>query len=275
MRPTVQRISAAACRMCSVRALGSVGVAANMRAALALPAVAALHPASIPGQQQHQQVQMQVQMQRRFYGSKKKGGKKGGKKEADEGDSDPVELTLDMAAMEERMRLSVEHFAQEMKNMRLGRADPSLMDHIKIKLKSGSAMLPKLAMVAVKDAHNLIVVPNDEENLKVIDASIRSAGLGLNPLIEKKTLVVPVPKLTKQSREQLPKSLGLLTERSRVAVREHRQVAMKQLKNDSARAAMPQNEVNALKKDIQAATDKHIARIEELAKSKAREIEKI
>ncbi|KAI8325225.1 ribosome recycling factor, partial [Martensiomyces pterosporus] len=212
----------------------------------------------------------------RTYGSKKKGGKKGSsssKKQADddEGSSEPVEMTLDMDKMAEQMSHSVERFALELQALRAGRANPAMLDHVRVLLKGGSAVLSDLAMISIKDAQNLIVIPNSEEDQKPIEASIRNAGLGLNPRIDKNAVVVPVPKPTKESREKLLKSIGSMAEHARVHVRKHRQDAMKRLKADS-KQSMPKDEVKAWEKDIQAETDKHTSKIEELLRAKHREI---
>ncbi|KAJ2687187.1 hypothetical protein IWW39_003108 [Coemansia spiralis] len=220
-----------------------------------------------------------IQQQCRAYGSSKKGAKKskgkGGSKKDKDGDEDggPVEMTLDVDKMAEQMEHSVGRFAEELQAVRAGRASPAILNGVRVALKGGSASLPDLAMIAVKDAQHLIVIPNSPDTQKPIEASIRSAGLGLNPRIEKDAIVVPVPKSTKESREKLLKSLGAMTENARVHVRKHRQDAMKRLKADSKDSMTP-DEVKAWEKDIQAATDKFTGRIEELLKAKQREIER-
>ncbi|KAJ2707185.1 hypothetical protein FB645_001011 [Coemansia sp. IMI 203386] len=228
---------------------------------------------SIMSISQHQQQQV------RLYGSKKKGGKKTGSKEKhsdnedNDNDVESLEMTLDVGKMEEQMKHSIDRFSTELQAVRAGRANPAMLDHIRVLLKGGSAVLSDLAMVAVKDAQNLLVVPNNQDDQKAIDTSIRSAGLGLNPRIDKNAIIVPVPKPTKESRDKLLKNLGALAEHTRVHVRKHRQDAMKCLKNDS-KSHMAKDEVKSWEKNIQTVTDKYIAKIEDLLKAKTREIER-
>ncbi|KAJ1724256.1 hypothetical protein LPJ53_001469 [Coemansia erecta] len=211
--------------------------------------------------------------QLRLYASKKKsgGGKKGAKADSHESGADSMEMTLDIDKTDEQMKHSVSRLTSELQAVRAGRANPAMLDHIKVLLKGGSASLSELAMIAVKDGHNLIVIPNDHEHLKAIDTSIRSAGLGLNPRIEKDAIIVPVPKSTKESREKLLKSLGAMAESARVHVRKHRQDAMKRLKDDS-KSHMSKDDVSSWEKRIQVVTDKYTGKIEELLKDKTREI---
>ncbi|KAJ2756738.1 hypothetical protein GGI19_000616 [Coemansia pectinata] len=220
---------------------------------------------------------LSTQQQCREYGSSKKGAKKGkgGSKKGKEDDEDsgPVEMTLDLDKMAEQMEHSVGRFAEELQAVRAGRASPAILNGVRVVLKGGSASLPDLAMIAVKDAQNLIVIPNSPDTQRPIETSIRSAGLGLNPRIEKDAIIVPVPKSTKESREKLLKSLGAMAENARVHVRKNRQDAMKRLKADSKDNMTP-DEVKAWEKDIQTATDKYTGRIEEQLKAKQREIER-
>ncbi|KAJ2746632.1 hypothetical protein GGI20_001212 [Coemansia sp. BCRC 34301] len=216
-------------------------------------------------------------LQHRAYGSSKKGAKrgKGGAKKGAEADEDcsPVEMTLDVDKMADHMEHSVGRFAAELQAVRAGRASPAILNGVRVVLKGGSALLPDLAMIAVKDAQNLIVIPNSADTQRPIESSIRSAGLGLNPRMEKDVIIVPVPKSTKESREKLLKSLGAMAESARVHVRKHRQDAMKRLKADS-RNSMTPDEVKAWEKDIQATTEKFTGRIEDQLKAKQREIER-
>ncbi|KAJ1856917.1 hypothetical protein LPJ73_002116 [Coemansia sp. RSA 2703] len=209
----------------------------------------------------------------RLYASKKKsgGGKKGAKADSHESDADSMEMTLDIDKTDEQMKHSIGRLASEFQAVRAGRANPAMLDHVKVLLKGGSASLSELAMIAVKDGHNLIVIPNDHDHLKAIDTSIRSAGLGLNPRIEKDAIIVPVPKSTKESREKLLKSLGAMAESARVHVRKHRQDAMKRLKED-AKSHMSKEDVNSWEKRIQTVTDKYTSKIEQLLSDKTREI---
>lgn len=219
----------------------------------------------------------QQQQPARLYGSGKKKGSKRSKRvneepeASDEASAD--EMTLDMDKVAAQMHNDIERFANELKAMRAGRANPAMLDHIRVLLKGGSAILSDLAMVTVKDAHNLLVIPNDADNQKAIETSIRNSGLGLNPRIDKNAVVVPVPKTTKETREKLLKSLGSMAEHARVNVRKHRQDAMKRLKSDS-KSGMAKDDVKAWEKGIQEATDKQITRIEELLKAKTHEVER-
>ncbi|KAJ2826557.1 hypothetical protein IWW50_002303 [Coemansia erecta] len=177
-----------------------------------------------------------------------------------------------MEKMERQMQSRIEWLASELQSMRAGRASPTLLSSVRVQLKGGVESLSDLALVTVKDAHNLLVIPNSLDQQTAIETSIRNAGMGLNPRQDKNAVVVPVPKATKESREKLVKSLGGLAEQVRVQIRKVRHDAMKQLKNES-KSSMYRDEVRAWEKSVQTVTDKFTAKIDELIKAKARDIE--
>ncbi|KAJ1875786.1 hypothetical protein LPJ55_000412 [Coemansia sp. RSA 990] len=215
-----------------------------------------------------------VQLQpTRWYGSKKKGGKKS-KKDEDDAEQFPLDQDpVDMDKMSQRMQAQVEWFTSELRSMRAGRANPGILSRVRVNFKGGSAMITDLALVTVKDAHTLLVIPNNPDEQSAIEASVRNAGLGLNPRADKNAVLVPVPKTTKESREKLVKDLAGTAEKVRVHIRKHRQDAMKQLKA-AVKAGLPKDETKTWEKSVQTETDKHINQVDELLKAKSREIER-
>ncbi|KAJ2851854.1 hypothetical protein IWW36_000815 [Coemansia brasiliensis] len=210
----------------------------------------------------------------RSYGSKKKGGKKSKKEEEEDVEQFPPDRDpVDMDKMNQRMQAQVEWFTSELRSMRAGRANPGILSRVRVNFKGGSAMLSDLALVTVKDAHTLLVIPNNPDEQEAIEASIRNAGLGLNPRADKNAVLVPVPKTTKESREKLIKDLAGTAEKVRVHIRKHRQDAMKQLKA-AVKAGLPKDESKTWEKSVQTETDKHIHQVDELLKAKSREIER-
>ncbi|KAJ1663618.1 hypothetical protein IW140_000963 [Coemansia sp. RSA 1813] len=209
----------------------------------------------------------------RWYVSKKKGSKH----KAHEVDEEPAEtdtMILDMEGMAKHMSHCVEGFTSELRLLRAGRANPAMLDRVRVKINNDSMLLPGMAMVTVKDAQNLLVIANDPDHKAAIDSAIRDANLGLNPRIDKNAIIVPVPKPTKESREKMVKDVEALAEHTRVNVRKYRHTAMKQLKADAKSSGMSKSEIKSWEKDIQAATDKHIDRIKDLITAKTHEIEK-
>ncbi|KAJ2759781.1 hypothetical protein H4S06_002059 [Coemansia sp. BCRC 34490] len=212
----------------------------------------------------------------RWYGSKKK-GKKHHKEEEEEkepGESE-ADVLPDMDATKEHMNHCLERFATELRAMRAGRANPGILDRVRVTLGHESAPLSDVAVVTIKDAQNLLVLANDPDHKTAIDTSIRNANLGLNPRIDKNNaIIVPVPKSTKESRDKMVKQVEALAERTRMSVRKYRQDAMKQLKAAAKSGAVSKDEVKTWEKDIQTVTDNFVDKVKDLVAAKTQEIEK-
>ncbi|KAJ1920642.1 hypothetical protein H4219_001200 [Mycoemilia scoparia] len=210
----------------------------------------------------------------REYGSKKNKSKSKGAPVVNDSkaDQDSDVMLLDLEKTSERMDKVLDHFSKEFNSMRAGRANPAILDPIKVYIEDESMRLADLAMVSVKDAHNLLVIPHDNEMIKEIEKSIRDSGLGLNPLINNNAIKVPIPKTTKEARQKLVKEVSVMAETARVQIRKHRQDAMRKLKTDS-KEGMSKDDVKRWEKAIQTKTDEKTKKVEDLLKAKVREIE--
>lgn len=102
-----------------------------------------------------------------------------------------------MDAFSARMQHSITRLKVDLDSFRVGRANPALLDKIKVEMGGRINALANIAQINVKDAHTLVVNVSDEEMLKAVDKAIRSSPLGLNPQkIDATALKVPIPKYT-------------------------------------------------------------------------------
>ncbi|ORX99260.1 putative ribosome recycling factor [Basidiobolus meristosporus CBS 931.73] len=157
--------------------------------------------------------------------------------------------------------------------MRIGRANPAILDSVVVPVDEGTFPLNQLAQVVVKDPQNLIVNVYDSETLSAVDKAIRIAGLNLNPVIDNKIIRVPIPKLNKEFRENLIKMAGKTSEKAKMSVRNVRQDALKQVKKEKSNGAS-EDDIKKLEKKVQAIVDKVSKEIEDIHKAKSNEIMK-
>ncbi|KAJ2665632.1 hypothetical protein IWW48_000083 [Coemansia sp. RSA 1200] len=211
----------------------------------------------------------------RWYGSKKKGKKHHKEEEEKEPSDSEADVLPDMDATKEHMNHCLERFATELRTLRAGRANPGILDRVRVALGHESAPLSDIAVVTIKDAQNLLVLANDPDHKTAIDTSIRNANLGLNPRIDKNNaIIVPVPKSTKESRDKIVKQVEALAERTRMSIRKYRQDAMKQLKAGAKSGGVSKDEIKTWEKEIQTVTDKFVDKVKDLVAAKTQEIEK-
>ncbi|KAI8890565.1 ribosome recycling factor [Backusella circina FSU 941] len=181
------------------------------------------------------------------------------------------ERQFDEQLIQQRFDQSVTSLKEHLAAMRIGRANPSLLDKVRVHIEHSHFALKDLAQVTVRDPQTLLVAVHDNDYLSAVDKSIREAGLNLNPIIDNKMIRVPIPKPSKESRDKLAKLVSTTGEQSKHKVRSIRQDGMKQLKHDAKHQSADQ--IKKLEKQVQTMTDKYNKTIDELLKSKVKELQ--
>ena len=171
-----------------------------------------------------------------------------------------------------RMDGALTALTHEFGGLRTGRASSSLLDPIQVDAYGGVSPLNQVAGVTVPEPRMISVQVCDKAVVQAVDKAIRSANLGLNPIIDGQTLRIPIPPLTGERRAELAKIAGKYAEQARVAVRNVRRDAMEHLKKLEKEHAISQDEHKRLGEEVQKATDDHVRKIDEAFKHKEEEI---
>jgi ribosome recycling factor len=174
---------------------------------------------------------------------------------------------LDMDDLRKRMDGALEHFRKELVPLRLGRAQPGMLDHVVVPLPEGGGNAPLVVVgrVVVRDPQKLEVTVFDPALASAVAKAIGAAGLELNPSFERNVVHVPLPRITSEQRHALVKTVHTLAEKSKTALRKVRQAALKQVK---ALKGMPKDELSRLEKQVQELTDSATKQLTEIAASK-------
>jgi ribosome recycling factor len=180
--------------------------------------------------------------------------------------------TFDLKAIEKRMDGALASLKTEFSGLRTGRASVHLLDTIHVMAYGASTPLNQVASVSAPEARMLAVNVWDKANVGPTDRAIREAPLGLNPIMDGQTLRIPIPPLSEERRKELQKLAGQFAESARVAIRNVRRDGMDLLKRLEKAHEMSEDQVKARSNDVQKATDKHIASVDDLLKHKAEEI---
>ncbi|CAO0800172.1 unnamed protein product [Mucor circinelloides] len=211
----------------------------------------------------------------RFYAKKSKDNKKKSNesKAAASADQEEEEFVrqFNEKQMQEKYEKQISQLKEHLSVMRMGRANPSLLDNVRVRIEHSHFSLKDLAQVTVRDPQTLLVTVHDADYMSAVDKSIREAGLNLNPIIDNKVIKVPIPKPTKESRDKMAKLVSTTGEQAKHKVRSLRQDGMKQLKHDSKHQSA--DEIKKLEKTVQNLTDKYNKSIDELLKAKIKEIQ--
>src|SRR5687767_14500204 len=171
-----------------------------------------------------------------------------------------------------RMETVIDDFRRKLSTIRTGRAAVSLLDAVMVDYYGTMTPLSQMASVHAPEPQMLTVQPWDTTQVVAIEKAIRAADLGLNPSNDGKLVRIPIPPLTEERRKQLAKQIHEIAEEHRTAVRNIRRVENDKLKKMLKDKAISEDTERDGLEQIQKLTDTHIGKIDELSKSKEREI---
>ena len=171
-----------------------------------------------------------------------------------------------------RMDGAITALQHEFGGLRTGRASPTILDPITVEAYGAMSPLNQVANVTVPEPRMISVQVWDKSVVQAVDKAIRSANLGLNPIVDGQTLRIPIPPLTGERRTELSKIAGKYAEQQRVAVRNVRRDAMEHLKKLEKDHAISQDEHKRHNDEVQKVTDEHIRKIDDLFRHKEEEI---
>jgi ribosome recycling factor len=178
----------------------------------------------------------------------------------------------DKSDIERRMHGAVEALKHDLAGLRTGRANTALLDPVTVEVYGANMPLNQIATVSAPEPRLLSVQVWDRSNVGPTDKAIRSAGLGLNPIVDGQNIRLPIPDLTEERRKELAKLAGQYAEKARVAARNVRRDGMDSLKNDEKKGEFGEDERKRKETEVQKMTDDTIAEIDATAAAKEKEI---
>ena len=170
---------------------------------------------------------------------------------------------------ESRMKKSLEAAGHDFATLRTGRANPSLLDYLKVDYYGQTLPVNQLGSVTAPEPRLLVIQPWDKGSLAAIERAITKSDLGLTPSNDGVVIRLGIPPLTEERRRDFVKQLKQKAEAARIAVRNVRRDANDHLKRDET---VTDDEVKRAEKDVQKIADKYIAEIDALEKAKEAEL---
>ncbi len=178
----------------------------------------------------------------------------------------------DKSDLERRMHGAVDSLKGDLAGLRTGRASVNLLDPVTVEVYGANMPLNQVATVSAPEPRLLSVQVWDKSNVGPVDKAIRSAGLGLNPIVDGTTIRLPIPDLTEDRRKELAKLAGQYAEKARIAARNVRRDGMDSLKIDEKKGDISEDERKRHETDVQKLTDSTIAELDAAASAKEKEI---
>ena len=158
-----------------------------------------------------------------------------------------------MDVMNEKMNKAVEALESNLKTIRTGRANPTILDRVELEYYGSMTPLNQLSSISVVEGRQLMVKPFDRNMLKEVERAIAMADLGLVPQNDGQAIRIMIPALTEDRRKDLSKEAHKMGEDAKIAVRNIRRDALNGAKKDNE---LTEDLKKQAQEDIQKATDK-------------------
>ena len=172
----------------------------------------------------------------------------------------------------EKMEKSFKNLLTEFGSIRAGRANPHVLDQLRVDYYGSPMPIQQVANVSVPEARMIMIQPWEASMVKAIEKAILTSDLGLNPTNDGKCIRLVFPELTEERRKDLSKDVKKKGEAAKVAVRNIRRDANEFLKKEGKAESISEDEVKDIQDDVQKLTDKYIAKIDDAVAEKTKEI---
>ncbi|MCR5734748.1 MAG: ribosome recycling factor [Lachnospiraceae bacterium] len=172
---------------------------------------------------------------------------------------------------EEKMLKTVDHLKGEFNTIRAGRANPHVLDNIRVDYYGTPTPIQQVGNVSIPEARLIQIQPWDKSMLKDIEKAIQASDLGINPTNDGNVIRLVFPELTEERRKDLVKEVKKKGEADKVAIRNIRRDG-----NDSfkklAKEDVSEDEINELQEELQKMTDKYIKTLDQIIEEKSKDI---
>lgn len=172
---------------------------------------------------------------------------------------------------EEKMEMSVTYLEEALAHIRAGKANPKILDCIRVNYYGSSAPITNVANVAVPDARTITITPWEKSMFKEIEKAIINSELGITPENNGEVIRISIPPLTEERRKALVKQSKAEAEQAKISVRNARRDAIEGLKK-AIKEGMPEDVEKDAEAKVQKIHDKYLKRIEEVFAAKEKEI---
>ena len=171
-----------------------------------------------------------------------------------------------------KMDKTVGVFENNLAEVRAGRANPAILNKIKIDYYGVPTPISQVAGISVPEARLIVIQPWDLGILKEIEKEILKSDIGINPNNDGKVIRLSFPELNEERRKEIVKSIRKMAEESKIAVRSIRRDGIEEFKKKQKDSEITEDELRMAEEEIQKITDKKIAEIDTLLENKEKEV---
>ena len=173
---------------------------------------------------------------------------------------------------EEKMKKTLVSLEGELATIRAGRANPNILNKIKVEYYGVPTPMQQLANITVPEARTLMIAPWEPSLVKAIEKAILNSDLGLTPNNDGKNIILNFPELTEERRKEIVKDIKKKGENAKVAIRNVRRDANDAIKKMEKAGDISEDELKTNEDKIQKMTDKYVGLIDKAIEKKSTEI---
>lgn len=173
---------------------------------------------------------------------------------------------------EEKMQKSYDNLLSEFGTIRAGRANPHVLDKIRVDYYGTPSSLQQVANVTVPEPRMIQIQPWEASMVKEIEKAIICSDLGINPTNDGKLIRLVFPELTEERRKELAKDIKKKGENTKVAIRNIRRDAIDSIKKSGKAEDISEDEIKDLEDKAQKLTDDYVAKVDKAVEAKSKEI---
>jgi ribosome recycling factor len=175
----------------------------------------------------------------------------------------------------DKMLTAIEHFKNDLKNIRTGRANPGMVENVIVEVYGSGMRLKDIASISVPEARQLLISPFDPQNSNAIGKAIIKANLGLTPIVDANAVRINIPMMTEELREKMAKMCREEREKTKISIRNIRRDANETVRKQKADGDIAEDLMKKHEKSIQELTDKCCKEVDDLSEKKEKEISTI
>ena len=176
---------------------------------------------------------------------------------------------------EDKMKKTVEVLQNHYTTIRAGRANPSILDQVKVEYYGTPTPINQIASIGTPDPRTLLIQPWDASSLKLIEKALQTSDLGINPANDGRVLRLVFPQPTEERRKELIKQIHKHAEEAKVAIRNIRRDAVESFKAQKKKGEITEDDLTDTEKELQKLTDDYIKELDKVAERKEAEIKEI
>ena len=181
-------------------------------------------------------------------------------------------LDVEIEDCREKMGKAIAHTQAEFATIRTGRAAPALVEKLKVEYYGADVPLQQLAGIQVPEARLMVITPYDKTSLKAIEKAIQHSDLGINPNNDGTVIRLSFPPLTQERRKDMVKLVHHKAEEGRVAIRNLRRAARKDLEALEKDGDISSDELDRAEKELEKVTHEYVAEVDRMLQHKEQEL---